>query len=528
MAKTKDDNEQMDLAVVYCRKSSEDSNKQVASISDQLHEADKLLKQYDLTPIKTYTEVKTGKESGVRDEFYQMLDQVEKGKANVIVCWKADRLSRNGSDGGRIIEMVDNGKIKKIITSNSVFDRNNSYMLWIEFMGSTKFSKDLSDTIKRRLKIKAEMGVRPGQVPVGYLNTPDEVKGQRRILADPLLFPLMRQWWNLVLAGTSIKSSLEIMTAKGLRDHRGLKIGYSRAANIFRNVFYCGIFDYGGIRYKGSYKPVVSLDEFMRVQRILDGKGGGGRKNIKLPFQGMMKCGECGSTITGESHKRAHKVFWYYRCKKNHGKCNQVYLNADDVNPQIRTYLKSMNVHPLFAEWYKNILKRRNTVEFETTKKELELQTKTVNDIEEKKEVLARMRIDGLITEERYQEKAKGLLTDEQLILENKPTNKTDFWMKVISLATDFAENMSKLYEKDDVYVKQMVLKILGSNIFVYNKMVDIKTKSLFIGILHDEKEYLVKNLSVEQQNIPSLWAKEGISAPQVALCAEDVSRTHI
>lgn len=529
MTKINNDNEVMDKVVVYARKSSEDSTRQVASISDQLHDTDKLIiaNNYKLVH-EPFTEEKSGKVSGVRTEFYKMLDFIEKGGANILVTWHANRLARNGTDGGRIIELVDNGIISKIVTPTSVYDRNNSFMLWVEFMASTKSSKDLSDVVKRRLRIKAEMGIRPGQVPVGYLNTPEMLKGQRQILIDPLRFPLMQKWWTLVLAGVSIKASLDIMTTKGFRDRVGRKIGYSRAANIFRNIFYCGIFDYGGIRYKGTYKPVVTLDEFMRVQRILDGKGGGGRKNIKLPFQGMMKCGECGSTITGESHRRGHKVFWYYRCKKNHGKCKQVYLNADDINPQIRKYLKSMEVHPLFAEWYKNILHRRNAVEFEASKKELELQTKTLNDIEDKKEVLCKMRIDGLITEEKYQEKAKGLLTDEQLILENKPTNKTDFWMKVVSLALNFAENMSKLYEKDDVYVKQMVLKILGSNIFIYNKNVDIKTKSIFIGIKHDEKEYFVKNLSVEQQKTPNLWLNKVNRDPQLALCAGSQSRTEI
>jgi hypothetical protein len=219
-------------------------------------------------------------------------------------------------------------------------------------------------------------------------------------------------------------------------------------------------------------------------------------------------------------------MFWYYRCKKNHGKCSQLYLNAKEVNPQIRAYLKSMEVQPVFAEWYKNILRRRNTSVFEASKKELELRSKALTNIEEKKEVLCKMKIDGLITEERYKEKTGKLLMDEQLILENKPTNKTDFWMKVVSLALSFAENMSKLYEKDDVYVKQMVLKILGSNIFIYNKNIDISTKSIFIGIKHDEKEYFVKNLSVEQQKTPNLWLNEVNHDPQLALCAGERSRT--
>ena len=100
--------------------------------------------------------------------------------------------------------------------------------------------------------------------------------------------------------------------------------------------------------------------------------------------------------------------------------------------------------------------------------------------------------------------------------------------MKVVGLALNFTENMGKLYEKDDVYVKQMVLQILGSNIFIYNKNVDIKTKSIFIGIKHDEREYFVKNLSVEQQKTPNLWLNKVNADPQLAVCAGSQSRTEI
>jgi len=509
--------DQVEKAVIYARKSTEDKEKQVASISDQLHEAKKILDQNGLVPIKTFSEEKTGKESGVRTAFYEMLDFIEKGNANTIVCFKADRLSRNGSDGGRIIELVDKGIIKKIITPFSIFDCNNSYMLWIEFMGSTKYSKDLSDTVKRRLKIKCEMGVRPGQVPIGYLNTPNETKGQRRIIVDELRFPLVRKWWELMLSGNyTVTSSLEVVTNMGLRDRKGNKVSYYSADRMFRNIFFAGIFDYGGIRYKGSYKPVVSMREFLAVQRIIDQTGRHGRTDTRLPFQGKMKCGECGSTITGEKHHRGRKTFWYYRCKKNKGKCSQPYMNADDMNAQVKDYIREYNLEPEFCEWLRGVLRRRNTFEFEVAKKEKELITKQLKDLDAKKEVVCKMRIDGLLDESEYKAKVNELLTEERSLQESESYNRTSYWTEILNRAINFSEQLIRLYERKDVFIRQQILNILGRTVYVKDKKVYIEAKNVFVGLKKAEKAYFGKNEAVEQQIVPSLWPNADLATQKI------------
>ena len=113
----------MDKGFDYARKSSEDKNKQIQSINDQLRELRKFRENRTDLPLvltEPFTEEKSAKVSGVRNAFYQMLKRIVLGEANCIYTWRADRLARNGSDGGKIIEMVDNGLIKKIVTPSRV------------------------------------------------------------------------------------------------------------------------------------------------------------------------------------------------------------------------------------------------------------------------------------------------------------------------------------------------------------------------------------------------------------------------
>lgn len=526
------DNVSMNLAVIYCRKSTEDKERQILSLDDQLHEAKKILKSRSLKSVAPpFVEEKSGKESGVRVAFYEMLKLIESGAANTIICWKADRLARNGTDGGRLIELIDKGKLK-IITAFSEYDRTNSIMLWVDFGFSTKYSKDLSDNVKRALKRKCEKGIRPGIAPLGYMNTPQKLKGEREIVPDPKRFDLMRKWWELMLMGVhTVESSMKVVVAKGLTDRNGRRplvtVGYS----VFRNIFYAGPFDYGGVRYQGVHKPMISLVEFVRVQKILDAKGNHGRSNDKLPFQGFIRCGECGGIITGEKHHRGHKMFYYYRCTKKKAKCSQPYLNAEEMNPQIKAYLSSMKLDPGFAGWIKGVLKRRNQQQFETAKKSKELISKNLINLDKRKEVVCKMRIDGLIDEKEYQKKIKEILNEESQLNQEMSNETSEHWTKVIEATINFAGKMTELFEKGDVPTKQMILKILGSNIVLKNKKLEITPKSAFLFLSQAQTGYFQEIGRLEQSKRANIGSKhevseyKNISVPRTVLYSNILDR---
>ena len=62
---------------IYCRKSSEDEERQVLSIEAQLAELREFAKQNNLFIVREYTESKTAKEPG-REIFNQMLLEIER------------------------------------------------------------------------------------------------------------------------------------------------------------------------------------------------------------------------------------------------------------------------------------------------------------------------------------------------------------------------------------------------------------------------------------------------------------------
>lgn len=100
---------------IYARKSSENEDRQVASIPSQIAELEKLAKELTLNVVAILTEEKSAKAPG-RPIFSQMIEDFTKGKANGIICWKLDRLARNPIDGGTISWLLQQNIVKHIQT----------------------------------------------------------------------------------------------------------------------------------------------------------------------------------------------------------------------------------------------------------------------------------------------------------------------------------------------------------------------------------------------------------------------------
>lgn len=510
----------MNKAFAYARKSSESEDRQTRSIEDQLTEIQRLQHLHNIPIITTFSENKSAKIPGQRAQFDNMIQRIKNGDADTIYVAVLNRLSRNGVEAGILINLLDTGILKQIITPSSTYDRNiNSEMLWIEFMGSTKFSKDLSKIVKERLLLKAQRGDMSGHAPLGYANTPKRLKGQRIIIPDKKRWDLCRTWWNYMLTGIyTVEQTLDLITADGLTGKKGKAVSRTKAYAFFRDIFYTGSFIQSGITYPGNHTPMVAMSEWLKVQQLLDSKGKKGPHTLDMPeektFQGMLKCGECGATITMEHHIRKYKngnsqTFWYYRCTKKLGPCSQPCLNATLFLPQVRNYISSLKLNPEYTPLIKRTLKRINAQEFGLERKQQELKTRRLIDITDRKENLYGMKIDGLFSEDEYQKRKKEILIEEVQLRESYAEPRTKYWESVIDDAVSFAEGITQLFEYGDIFTRQMVLRTLGSNLILKDKKVKIQAKNAFIFLKGIENDMDRNSLWLEPEIMSNLPTKK-------------------
>jgi DNA invertase Pin-like site-specific DNA recombinase len=72
--------------ILYVRKSTEDKSRQIQSIDDQVKILKDLAIQQNLNIIEILTESKSAKAPYKRPQFTKMVNMIESGKANGILC----------------------------------------------------------------------------------------------------------------------------------------------------------------------------------------------------------------------------------------------------------------------------------------------------------------------------------------------------------------------------------------------------------------------------------------------------------
>jgi len=96
-----------------------------------------------------------------------MLDDIESGKADAILCWKIDRLNRNPIDGGRIQWMLQQGKLKMIQTyDRSYYPEDNIIILSVESAMANQYIIELRKNTMRGMSKKLNEGWLPSRMPV--------------------------------------------------------------------------------------------------------------------------------------------------------------------------------------------------------------------------------------------------------------------------------------------------------------------------------------------------------------------------
>ena len=98
---------------LYARKSTDVEDKQVLSIEAQLTELRDYAKRENLNIALEFVEKQSAKIPG-RPIFNDMISRIEKGDADSILSWHPDRLARNSIDGGKIIYLLDTGKLASL------------------------------------------------------------------------------------------------------------------------------------------------------------------------------------------------------------------------------------------------------------------------------------------------------------------------------------------------------------------------------------------------------------------------------
>ena len=330
---------------LYARKSTDEADRQILSIESQLAELREYAKKEGLPIAREFIENKTAKEPG-REVFNEMMALMEQGAAHGIVAWHPDRLARNSIDGGRIIYLVDTGKVMELKFPTFWFDRTpqGKFMLSIAFGQSKYYIDNLSENVKRGLRQKLRNGIWPSWAPMGYLNDQEN----HTIYIDKERAPLIKKAFELYATGNySIREIREFLHNAGLvgrNQKKPLSIG--NCHYMLRNPIYYGVMRFYGEVYEAKHKPIISKAVYDKCQELLKNKSKPKKRGFKpYVYRGIFHCENCGCFITTETQK-GHN---YLRCTKRKSPCAEPFTREEEVDRQIREALKGVSLPPAAA-----------------------------------------------------------------------------------------------------------------------------------------------------------------------------------
>lgn len=548
--------------VLYARRSIKANRTEedigVPSIDSQRTEVRELASRYGLNIVNEFTETVSASEPGQRPEFDAMIEYIKAGKANAIICFKIDRLSRNSIDEGVIKYLLQKEVIKNIkATDRDLYPDDHTIMWSVEMSSSTQYSRDLIKHIKRGQMEALRRGFRPCLAPIGYKNTKHREKGKPEVCEiDEHNAVLIKKIFKLVLSRqytpfqvyTKSVKEWGMRARKTTRNPNGRPLSIHGFYNILNNSFYCGEITWSVRKNKtdkdvevmtvqGAHTPLITPAEFDEVQRILKKKGKPRNITHVHTYTGLMRCGACGARITCEKkikrqmNGNVHE-YSYYRCTGQVKKdCKQKSVTEKQLEAIFTDFLSSIQIDARFHEWAMAELKGEYEKESNDKDSILYKQERALKATQQQLTTLFEMRLGGEMEADEYKERKSTLEAEERRLKVEIESVDQRFktWIDDAERLMTFAERASEEFSKGGQQERRAIIAALGDEhvldqgILTMNteKPIQVLLEASSLGIslepLKSEEEYTQKGTFVP--NHETMWrCGESNSSPNLSL----------
>lgn len=460
-------------AVILVRVSSREQ-KEGYSIDAQLTRLRKYCEQKGLEVIKEFVIVESSTR-GEREKFYEMINFIKKQKETInLVCDKVDRLQRSFKEMPIIDELRRSGKLilhffveGQILDANSNSSQIMAYQMYI--MMAESYTNSISDNVKRSFEKMRQEGKITGTAPIGYLNKNDG-RGKTNIILDPDRAFLIKRIFEEYSTGLySLKEIRKKTIEWNLKNKTksNTYLSVSQIDKLLKNKFYYGVATYKGQDYKHIYPHIIDKDLFDKCDDVRNGRHRNRSNTTKTDFifKGMIKCKNCGCTVTPELKKGKYV---YLRPNSKLG-CTCKQINETVALKEVEKVLNSMEFPPKLLEKLNSILK--NSIESKNKYSQAFL-TKLSNDlksIEKKLNRILDLFIDESITKTEY-DKIKYELSVQKDNIESqiaKLNDANDDFEITVEYLLDVASRSYSLFKSSGIDTKRKILKLVFPNFYL-------------------------------------------------------------
>lgn len=444
-----------------------------------------------------------------------MLDFVRKQKQKTaIVVHCIDRFQRRFNECVEVESLLLDDKTDLhfckeglILTKNSP---SSDIMRWdMGILSGKMYVANLRDNVNRGMNYNWSIGKYQTKAPVGYLNV------NKDIIVDPDRAPFVKKMFEMYATGLhSIKSLHNFATEMNLcssHSKTNKPLGRETIYAMLKNPFYYGEMVIRGEKMPHAYEPLIAKSLYDKVQELLSG----GKIHTKVQeyagipfvFRGLVKCAECGCTISSETHKKkSGRTYTYLRCGHTKGICNQELVNEDFLLQQLDNEVFSkIRLSRNILEPLKKCVQKRLIEESDANMVMKRKITTELNNLAARERRIKDSFFDGDITREEWQEEKANIVAKREEL--QKTAEKYADISKDIQITVnevlDIAATVSDIMKEANPTQKNKLLSLMLAECYLdgqkliyklqkpFDKLVNLKnTNTWFDFDKSDIKEY--------------------------------------
>ncbi len=378
------------LCAIYTRLSKEDEEKQ-QSESESIQNQKSLLLRYAMEQgwdvYEIYCDEDYSGADRYRPAFHRMIEAAKERKFQILLCKTQSRFTRDMELvekyihglfpiwGVRFIAVADNADTEV---------KGNKKARQINGLVNEWYLEDLSENVRMVLDWKRREGQYIGGFPLyGYQKDPAD---KNRLIIDPPAAEVVRQIFRWSLEGHGKQNIAQMLNEQGVANPTRYKQERGRSCHpigqnefglwnkttvwrMLRNEMYTGVMVQGRrkkvsykskaiidmpedewFRVEGTHEAIIDRETFEAVQRGLRLRAKSDASGKAHWLSGLVKCQDCGSTMSKTSNGRqGERRICYLRCKlyADSGKqkrCTRHAIRLDQltdlVSARIRHYVQ--------------------------------------------------------------------------------------------------------------------------------------------------------------------------------------------
>lgn len=458
-------------AVLYLRVSTEEQVDNF-SLGTQEEICRKEADRQGMRVVKIFREEgKSAKTIVGRPQLVEMLKYCRQNKKTLgaVFVYRLDRMSRKTADYLSIRKTLIGYQIQLISATEPTGTSPTDTLLETILASFAQHDNDVrSERTKNGMHARYMSGLITRKPPLGY-----KMNGEKFPVKDPETWDKVKQAWDLMATGTkNLREMATIMNKMGLTvTSRGktLQLRTQTAHRILHNKFYAGILTSPTYKeeVKGQHTPMVTMEQFYRVQNILEGRRVGrvgvsvkkSRSDKKFPLRRIVKCAECGQGLTAGWSKGRSKKYPYYRCSNG---CKSTSIRAEKLDEEVIELLRSITPKKECLELFTQYVVEEYESRLKTLKKAKNAADDEIQRLKDMRKVLVEKNMLGIYTDEIFMEQ-NALIEKKMAIAEVAKADSTLEKYDINKLSTFIRKTLSDLGETYQNSTVPQVKALLGS-----------------------------------------------------------------